>query len=45
MLTVHPFLSGRPARAHVLGELLDRILERPDIRVATMSRIAGRLPM
>jgi peptidoglycan/xylan/chitin deacetylase (PgdA/CDA1 family) len=45
VLTMHPFLSGRPARAHALGELLDRILDRPDIWVATMSQIAGRLPM
>jgi peptidoglycan/xylan/chitin deacetylase (PgdA/CDA1 family) len=45
VLTMHPFLSGRPARARALGELLDRLLDRPDIWVATMSQIAGRLPM
>ncbi len=45
VLTMHPFLSGRPARARALDALLDRILERPGLWVATMGEIAGRLVM
>lgn len=45
VLTMHPFLSGRPARARALGALLDRILERPGLWVATLGEIARRLAM
>lgn len=39
VLVMHPFLSGRPARALALGDLLDRIAAR-GIRTATMREIA-----
>lgn len=45
VLTMHPFLSGRPARARALALLLDRILERSGIWVATLGEVAGRLAM
>lgn len=45
VLTMHPFLSGRPARAIALARLLDRILERSAIWVAPLGEIAGRLAM
>jgi peptidoglycan/xylan/chitin deacetylase (PgdA/CDA1 family) len=45
VLTMHPFLSGRPARARALASLLDRILERSGIWVATLAEVAGRLAM
>lgn len=41
VLTVHPFLSGRPSRARALGALLDRVLERGDAWVATCEEIAA----
>lgn len=41
ILTMHPFLSGRPARAMALDELLDRILDRGDLWVATCGEIAA----
>lgn len=40
VLTMHPFLSGRPSRARALAKLLDRVLERDDIWVATCDEIA-----
>lgn len=40
VLVMHPFLSGRPARARALGELLDRALSLPGLWVATMREIA-----
>lgn len=40
VLTMHPFLSGRPARARALGTLLDRLREREDVWVATCGGIA-----
>jgi len=45
VLTMHPFLSGRPARARALASLLDRILERSGIWVATLGEVTGRLAM
>ena len=45
VLTMHPFLSGRPARARALAALLDRVLERPGIWVAPLGEIARRLAM
>ncbi len=40
VLTMHPFLSGRPSRARALGALLDRVLARGDTWVATCGEIA-----
>ncbi len=40
VLTMHPFLSGRPARARALGALLERVLERGDLWLATCGEIA-----
>lgn len=40
VLTVHPFLSGRPSRARALGQLLERIVGTSDVWVATASEIA-----
>lgn len=40
VLTMHPFLSGRPARARALGALLDRLRERGDLWIATCGEIA-----
>jgi peptidoglycan-N-acetylglucosamine deacetylase len=40
VLTMHPFLSGRPSRAKMLGELLARIRERGDVWTATLGEIA-----
>ena len=42
VLTMHPFLSGRPARAKALASLIDRITERGRMWVATMGEIAER---
>jgi peptidoglycan/xylan/chitin deacetylase (PgdA/CDA1 family) len=40
VITMHPFLSGRPARAKMLGEFLARVRERGDTWQATMGEIA-----
>jgi peptidoglycan/xylan/chitin deacetylase (PgdA/CDA1 family) len=40
VLTMHPFLSGRPARARALATLLSRIREREGIWMATLGEIA-----
>jgi len=40
VITMHPFLSGRPARAKMVGEFLGRVRERGDVWQATMSEIA-----
>lgn len=37
---MHPFLSGRPARALALGDLVDRVLALGDVWVATTGEIA-----
>lgn len=42
VLTMHPFLSGRPSRARALASLIDRILERGDVWVASCGEIAAR---
>jgi peptidoglycan-N-acetylglucosamine deacetylase len=39
-LTMHPFLSGRPARAAALGRLLERILDLPGVTVARGDELA-----
>ncbi len=43
VLTMHPFLSGRPARARALAALLARIRDREGIWVATLGEIAGHV--
>jgi peptidoglycan-N-acetylglucosamine deacetylase len=40
VLTMHPFLSGRPSRAKMLAELLERIRARGDVWTATLGEIA-----
>lgn len=40
VITMHPFLSGRPARAKMLGEFLDRVRDRADVWVARADEIA-----
>lgn len=41
VLTAHPFLSGRPARAAALEELMREAAEAPDLWVASMGEIAA----
>lgn len=45
VLTAHPFLSGRPARAHAVGRLLDEMLALRDtgLWVATLGEIADHV--
>lgn len=40
VLTNHPFLSGRPARAKQLGELMEHVTSCPDVWVASLGEIA-----
>ena len=40
VITMHPFLSGRPARAKMLGEFLARVRERGDVWQATLGEMA-----
>jgi peptidoglycan-N-acetylglucosamine deacetylase len=40
VLTSHPFLSGRPARAAALGELMGEAVAAGDVWVATMAEVA-----
>ncbi|MBB3050027.1 peptidoglycan/xylan/chitin deacetylase (PgdA/CDA1 family) [Prauserella isguenensis] len=40
VLTNHPFLSGRPGRAHQLEELIERTKALPGMWVTTLERIA-----
>jgi peptidoglycan-N-acetylglucosamine deacetylase len=40
VITMHPFLSGRPARAKMVGEFLARVRERGDVWQATMGELA-----
>jgi peptidoglycan/xylan/chitin deacetylase (PgdA/CDA1 family) len=40
VLTMHPFLSGRPSRAKMLADLLARIRDRGDVWTATLGEIA-----
>jgi peptidoglycan/xylan/chitin deacetylase (PgdA/CDA1 family) len=40
VVTMHPFLSGRPSRARMLGEFLADVRERGDVWVATTGEIA-----
>jgi peptidoglycan/xylan/chitin deacetylase (PgdA/CDA1 family) len=41
VVTMHPFLSGRPARARALAELIDRVRSRDDVWVTTCGEIAA----
>ncbi|MGH2681449.1 MAG: polysaccharide deacetylase family protein [Actinomycetota bacterium] len=41
VLTMHPFLSGRPARAIALRRLLERASALPDVWIATIGEIAA----
>lgn len=41
VLVMHPFLSGRPARARALGELLDRALALPGLWIAPLGEMAS----
>jgi peptidoglycan/xylan/chitin deacetylase (PgdA/CDA1 family) len=43
LLTMHPFLSGRPARAAAFESLLERIVGTPRIWVATASEVADHV--
>lgn len=40
VVTMHPFLSGRPARAWMLGQFLADVRERGDVWVATAGEVA-----
>lgn len=40
VITMHPFLSGRPARAAMLGQFLARVRERGDVWLARADEIA-----
>jgi peptidoglycan-N-acetylglucosamine deacetylase len=39
---MHPFLSGRPARAKALSWLIDKITQHGEIWLAPMGEIADR---
>jgi hypothetical protein len=43
VITMHPFLSGRPARARALGSLIDKIIQHGEIWLAPMGEIADRV--
>jgi len=43
MLTNHPFLTGRPARAVAFERLVEHILDAGDVPVMTCHELAGRL--
>jgi peptidoglycan-N-acetylglucosamine deacetylase len=43
VITMHPFLTGRPARAKALGGLIDKITQHGEIWLAPMSEIADRV--
>jgi peptidoglycan/xylan/chitin deacetylase (PgdA/CDA1 family) len=43
VLTSHPFLSGRPARAFALGELMAEARAAGDIWIATMAEVASHV--
>jgi len=42
VLTMHPFLSGRPSRARALRSLLERARDLPDLWIATVGEVAAR---
>lgn len=41
VLTMHPFLSGRPARARALRQLLERAAGVPELWIATVGEVAA----
>jgi peptidoglycan-N-acetylglucosamine deacetylase len=41
VITMHPFLSGRPSRAAALAEFLARLRDRRDVWIATAGAIAA----
>jgi peptidoglycan-N-acetylglucosamine deacetylase len=41
VLTMHPFLSGRPARAAALEALIERVLASPGLSVARLGDLLG----
>jgi peptidoglycan/xylan/chitin deacetylase (PgdA/CDA1 family) len=43
VITMHPFLSGRPAHARALGSLIDKIIQHGEIWLAPMGEIADRV--
>ena len=43
VLTMHPFLSGRPARAAAFERLLTRIAETPGVWLATAGEVAAHV--
>ncbi len=43
VLTCHPFLSGRPARAYALEQLIERMAGRPGLWVTTVGEVAGHV--
>jgi hypothetical protein len=43
VITMHPFLSGRPGRARALGSLIDKIIQHGEIWLAPMGEIADRV--
>jgi peptidoglycan-N-acetylglucosamine deacetylase len=43
VITMHPFLSGRPARARALGGLIDKITQHGEIWLAPLGEIASRV--
>jgi peptidoglycan/xylan/chitin deacetylase (PgdA/CDA1 family) len=40
VLTNHPFLSGRPSRAHALDELIEYVCSHDDVWVTSLGAIA-----
>lgn len=43
VLTMHPFLSGRPARVEALRELIEHALECGDVQLLTGAEVAERV--
>jgi peptidoglycan/xylan/chitin deacetylase (PgdA/CDA1 family) len=43
VLTMHPFLSGRPARAATFERLLERIVGKPNVWLATAGEVAAHV--
>lgn len=43
VLTMHPFLTGRPARTRAFEDVLDGLLDRSDLWLATLGEIAAHV--
>lgn len=41
VLTSHPFLSGRPARAAALGDIMAEAVSAGDVWITTMAEVAA----